>query len=202
MVKNIVFDLGQVLVNFNPEQFLQNLFADPGDRQALLRIVFQSPEWLMLDRGVITQDEAQERLINQHPHKADHIKLVLDRWLSMLTPIAPSVELVHLLKEHGFGLYVISNFHLIAFDYITERYDWFKLFDGLVISCHTHSLKPEPDIYQTLLKKYSLNPRECLFIDDSPANVEGARQMGMHALQYISPEQLRQDLRTQFQLLP
>ena len=128
--------------------------------------------------------------------------MVLDRWLPILTPIESSVELVRLFKEKGLGLYVISNFHRAAFDYIWSRYPWLRLFDGMVISCETQTLKPEPAIYQTLLEKYSLNPAECLFIDDSPANVEGARQMGMHALQYISGEQIRRELEAQFQLLP
>ncbi|HHT73801.1 MAG TPA: HAD family phosphatase [Firmicutes bacterium] len=202
MIKNIVFDLGRVLISFEPEQLLQHLLADPSDRQALLRIVFQSPEWFMLDRGVITQEQAAQRLINQHPQKAAQIQMVLDRWLPILTPIESSVELVRLFKEKGLGLYVISNFHRAAFDYIWSRYPWLRLFDGMVISCETQTLKPEPAIYQTLLEKYSLNPAECLFIDDSPANVEGARQMGMHALQYISGEQIRRELEAQFQLLP
>jgi HAD superfamily hydrolase (TIGR01509 family) len=202
MIKNIVFDLGRVLISFKPEQLLQHLLADPSDRQALLRIVFQSPEWFMLDRGVITQEQAAQRLINQHPQKAAQIQMVLDRWLPILTPIESSVELVRLFKEKGLGLYVISNFHRAAFDYIWSRYPWLRLFDGMVISCETQTLKPEPAIYQTLLEKYSLNPAECLFIDDSPANVEGARQMGMHALQYISGEQIRRELEAQFQLLP
>jgi len=202
MIKNIVFDLGRVLIDFQPEQLLQNLFADSDDREALLRIVFDSPEWLMLDRGVITQEEAVRRLSHQHPARAGQIKLVFDNWLPILTPIESSVELVRLFKERGYGLYVISNFHRAAFDFIWARYDWLRLFDGLVISCETKTLKPEPAIYQTLLDTYHLNPRECLFIDDSAANVEGALLAGMHALQYVTPAQLRESLRSQFQLLP
>ena len=202
MITNIVFDLGRVLVSFEPHELVHKLFTDPDEREVLHRIVFQSPEWLMLDREVITQDQAVERLSNQHPDRAPQIRMILDNWLSILAPIEPSVELVRLFKEREFGLYVISNFHRAAFDYISARYDWLQLFDGLVISCETHTLKPEPAIYETLLHTYNLNPNECLFIDDTPANIEGARQMGMHTLLYVSPDQLRRDLEAQYQLLP
>lgn len=202
MIQNIVFDLGRVLVNFQPEELLEQIFSDPDDADELNRIVFKSAEWLMLDRGVINNEEAKERLANQHPEWANEIQVVLDSWFPILTPIESSVELVQMFKEQGHGLYVISNFHRAAFDYIYSQYEWLQLFDGIVLSCDTKSLKPEPHIYETLLKTEKLVPRECLFIDDAPANVEGARQAGMHAVQYISPAQIRRNLKEQFKLLP
>lgn len=202
MIQNIVFDLGRVLVNFQPEELLEQIFSDPDDADELNRIVFKSAEWLMLDRGVINNEEAKERLANQHPEWANEIQVVLDSWFPILTPIESSVELVQMFKEQGHGLYVISNFHRAAFDYIYSQYEWLQLFDGIVLSCDTKSLKPEPHIYETLLKTEKLVPGECLFIDDAPTNVEGARQAGMHAVQYISPAQIRRNLKEQFKLLP
>lgn len=202
MIQNIVFDLGRVLVNFQPEELLEQIFSDPDDADELNRIVFKSAEWLMLDRGVINNEEAKERLANQHPEWANEIQVVLDSWFPILTPIESSVELVQMFKEQGHGLYVISNFHRAAFDYIYSQYEWLQLFDGIVLSCDTKSLKPEPHIYETLLKTEKLVPGECLLIDDKPANVEGARQAGMHAVQYISPAQIRRNLKEQFKLLP
>lgn len=194
MIKNIVFDFGRVLINFEPKELLEHLFSDPDDRKELHRIVFSSPEWLMLDRGVITQEQAIDRLSNQHPTWRDEIRVVMDNWFPILTPIESSVELIPFFKERGFGLYVISNFHRSAFDYIYSKYEWLQLFDGIVLSCDTKSLKPEPHIYETLLQTQNLTAHECLFIDDALANVEGARQVGMQAVQYTSPIQLRQDL--------
>ena len=202
MIRNVVFDLGRGLVNFEPKELLEQLFSCPDDVEELYRIVFESAEWLMIDRGVITYDEAKERLANQHPHRTNEINVILDSWFPILTPIQSSVKLVHTFKAQGFGLYVISNFHRAAFDYIYSQYDWLQLFDGIVLSCDTKSLKPEPHIYQTLLNSQGLIPGECVFIDDAPANVEGARQAGMHAVQYLSPDQIRRELKEQFNLLP
>ncbi len=194
MIKNVVFDLGQVLINFRPESYLRNLFPNHPQIDLVQRAVFGSTEWLMLDRGVIDQDEAELRLINQHPHLKEEISAALADWFAMLTPIEDNVQLIPGLKEQGYGLYVISNFHEDAFLHIRAKYDWFKLFDGLVISYRHQVLKPEPQIYKELLDGYQLQGNECLFIDDSAANCEGARRMGIEAILYQSPDQLKRDL--------
>lgn len=194
MIKNIVFDLGQVLINFQPEAYLRRLFPQHPHIDLLQRTIFGSAEWLMLDRGVIDQEEAEVRLINQHPLFEEEITKALADWLIMLTPIQENVDLLPLIKEQGYGLYVISNFHKDAFAHIEAKYGWFKLFDGLVISCDHRLLKPEPQIYRELLEGYELRGQECLFIDDVAANVEGARRTGMEAILYRSSDQLRSDL--------
>ncbi len=195
MIKNIVFDLGQVLINFQPEAYLQGLFPDHPQIDVLQKAVFGSPEWLMLDRGVIDQREAEIRLANQHPQFKQEIKAAFADWFNMLTPIEENVALLPDLKERGYGLYVISNFHAEAFAYIKERYAWFKVFDGMVISYEHQVLKPEPRIYSLLLESFQLVAAECLFIDDGPANVEGARRAGMEAILCHSPDQLHRDLK-------
>lgn len=194
MIKNIVFDLGQVLINFQPEEYLQRLFPQHSHSKTLQKAIFGSVEWLMLDRGVIDQEEAQVRLISQHPHLRHEITEALSHWFTMLTPIEENVELLPQIKERGYGLYVISNFHKDAFAHIEAKYDWFGLFDGLVISCHHRLLKPEPQIYLELLRGFQLLGEECLFIDDIASNVVGARRMGIEAILYQSPEELRRDL--------
>lgn len=194
MIKNIVFDLGQVLINFQPASYLQGLFPTHPQLEDVQRAIFGSAEWIMLDRGVIDQMEAELRLINQHPHFKEEISQALAGWFSMLTPIEINVQLLPRLKEKGYGLYVISNFHEEAFAHIEAKYDWFKLFDGLVISFENQVMKPEPRIYQELLERYQLQGKECLFIDDVAANCEGARRMELEAILYQSPDQLKRDL--------
>lgn len=193
-VQNIVFDLGRVLIDYDPQTFLDSLFGRTFDTNKLKPVVFQSPEWAMLDRGVINQAQAVERLGNQYPELAEHIRIVFDNWFSMLTPIESSVEWVTRLHKQGYSLYVLSNFHREAFSYVRGKYSWFHLFDGMVISYQVHALKPEPAIYEALLRMYQLEPESCLFIDDVLANIEGAQQMGIKGIQYKNPEQMSRDL--------
>lgn len=194
MIRNVVFDFGQVLINFQPETYLRMLFPHSHQIDGLKKAIFGSAEWIMLDRGVIDQPEAELRLINQHPSFQDEISVALAHWFSMLTPIEANVELLPQLKKDGYGLYAISNFHEAAFAYILEQYGWLSLFDGMVISFQHRLLKPEPQIYRQLLTGHGLRGEECLFIDDVPANVEGARRVGMDAILYESPSQLRREL--------
>jgi putative hydrolase of the HAD superfamily len=112
----------------------------------------------------------------------------------MLTPIEDNVAILRQIKQRGYGLYIISNFHEAAFKYIQARYQWFGLFDGMILSFQHQVLKPEPQIYWQLLQEYRLKAEECLFIDDVAANVEGARRLGLQAILYQSPQLLRRDL--------
>lgn len=193
-IRNVIFDLGNVLLKFNPGEYLESLFDQPELVQRLHRAVFSSPEWCMLDRGVITQEQAVNRLIKQYPDLAAEITVTFADWFSILKPISSNVEVVRSLKKSGYRLYVLSNFHKAAFEYVYEKYEWFSLFDGLVISYQHQTLKPEPAIYQILLARYTLIPEECVFIDDSLANLAAASEFGIKGVHYQSPDQLRLEL--------
>lgn len=193
-IENIIFDLGNVLLKFNPMDYLANLFEEEGLVTRLHKVVFTSPEWFMLDRGVITQDQAEQRLIEQYPDLTAEIPLVFADWFSILKPIASSVEVLRNLKKTGYKLYALSNFHQAAFEHVYNKYDWFNLFDGLVISYEHQALKPEPAIYQILLNKYFLIPEQTLFIDDSLANLAGASRFAIRGIHYQTSEQLKLEL--------
>ena len=193
-MQNIIFDLGRVLLDFQPQAFLESLFGHTHLIGELKLAVFDSPEWTMLDRGVISQDQAAERLIHQHPELAEQIRIIFSRWFSILTPIESSVECLYDLKKQGYGLYVLSNFHREAFEHVYAKYEWFQLFDGMIISYAVQALKPEPAIYEALLTAYNLEPAHCLFIDDLSANIEGGRQLGIKGIQYQNHAQLLRDL--------
>lgn len=193
-IRNVIFDLGNVLLDFKPWEYLETLFYDDDLVGQLHKAIFNSPEWFMLDRGVITQEQAIARLNSQHPHLAEGIQMAFADWFSILTPIASTVDVLRQLKQEGYGLYVISNFHEAAFDYVYNKYDWFSLFDGLIISCHVQALKPEPAIYQALFDKYGLIPEQSLFIDDSIANIEGGRQLGVAGIHYQTATEFEVEL--------
>jgi len=193
-IQNLIFDLGNVLLKFNPGEYLAGLFEDPELVRRLHRAVFSSPEWYMLDRGVLTQEEAVARLTRQYPDLAPEIRLTFADGFSILKPIPSNVEVVRSLKKSGYRLYILSNFHRAAFEHVYGKYQWFSLFDGMVISYQHQALKPEPAIYQILLASYALLPEECVFIDDSLANLAAASEFGIRGIHYQSSDQLRLEL--------
>lgn len=179
MIKNIVFDMGNVLMRFEPELFIEWLGVAPEDRRMLLIEVFRSLEWAKMDRGSLTEKQAAELICRRVPerlHSAVHI--LTDQWERPILPVEGSYELVEELKNMGYGLYLLSNASYRQHDY-WPLIPCSKFFDGTLISADVKLVKPQPEIYRLLFEKFSLVPEECFFVDDSPANVEGASFCGM-----------------------
>jgi epoxide hydrolase-like predicted phosphatase len=194
MIKNIIFDIGNVLLQFNPLDYLKKIFNDDIIEKLIYKEVFKSEEWISLDRGILTEDQAVKVISQRNPvHKA-HIEICMDNWIDILTPIEGTVKIVSILKENGYNLYLLSNFHSLAFETIYSKYDFFNLFDGGVISCKENVLKPEAEIYTKLLDDYNLAPEECLFIDDTLINVEAANKLGINTIQFSNCEALKEGL--------
>jgi len=194
MIKNIVFDLGNVLLSFKPLEHLRNKVADEGKIEQLHKEIFSSEEWLMLDRGVITEEEAIDRLCNRNPHNSELIKLCMDNWYEILTPIEETVEILKEVKARGYNTFVLSNFHLLAYEDVIKRCDFFKYFDGGIISYKENLLKPESEIYEKLILKYDINPGETIFIDDTKVNLEGAEKLGLETILFTNSIELRENL--------
>jgi FMN phosphatase YigB (HAD superfamily) len=190
LIKNIIFDLGNVLLNFQPIEYLSNKISDKEKVAEIYEIIFRSKEWLDLDRGVISESEAIEVFCRRNPENDHLIRTCMDNWCDMFTPIEGSVEILKQLKAKGYKTYILSNFHELAFEYVAKEHDFFKHFDGGIISYREKLLKPEGEIYMKLSEIHGLNPQESLFIDDTEVNVAGARESGFHAIHFKNPEQL------------
>ena len=177
-MKNIIFDIGNVLLSFQPDEFLRKYYNDQeiGD---LMTIIFSSEEWDQLDLGTITIQETIDSLTLKHPHYHDEITFILKHWTNMMSPIEKNVKIAYQLKEMGYPLYLLSNFHNEAIQEMFDKYDFFNIFDGHVISAHVHTMKPCEGIYHILMDKYQLKSEECVFIDDSLANINTANTLGM-----------------------
>ncbi len=143
MIKNIIFDLGNVLLDFNPRNYLKNKIEEKYIEN-VYEAIFKSKEWPMLDRGTITEKEAEKNIITRNKEYENEIKEAFNNWYELLTPIQISVQILNSLKKKGYKLYYLSNFHCAAFDYVSDNYDFFKLFDGGVIvfpkveKCNVH----------------------------------------------------------------
>lgn len=192
-MKNIIFDIGNVLLDFQPEEYLLQHFSESvmGD---LMTIVFSSDEWIDLDLGTITLKEAIKSLTLRHPHYHDELVFFLENWTHMMIPIQDTIDIVYELKNKGYALYLLSNFSTDGIEILFKRYDFFELFDGAVISSKEKLVKPEEKIYQVLLDRYSLNPSESVFIDDLLANVNTAKRLSMHSIYLPYQTDLRNEL--------
>lgn len=190
MVKNIVFDIGNVLVKFDPLAYLVLEYKDFDVVMMLYREVFQSKEWALLDEGLIDEDEAVRRVTDRIPQHKKTVEKLIKTWEHFLIEeIKASTYFLKLFKEKGYKIYALSNYPERGFRFTEKKYDFFKLFDGKVISYEVKQMKPDARIYHSLLEKYSLNPEECIFIDDSLPNVETARAIGMKAVHFRQTSQ-------------
>lgn len=194
MIKNIIFDIGRVLLEFNPKEYLIRKYKDEALAGSLYSAIFASSEWLDLDKGTVTDEEAVKIFSNRHAEHKIHIEEVMKDWHNLLTPIEGTVELLVSLKNKGYKIILLSNFHLKAFEIMYERYPFFKLADAMVISSKINMLKPSKEIYEHMLSSLSLIPEESLFIDDTLANIEGAAKLHINAIQFENPKQLEKEL--------
>ena len=183
---NFIFDIGNVLVDFKPEDFLSGFIDSESDRDRINDIIFKSSEWIELDRGTMTAKEARDRFCKVAPEYSALIDETMDRIPEMFTAMEETVALLPRIKKAGHGLYYLSNFHDTLNQYIREKYAFFNLFDGGIFSCDVHLIKPDPKIYQYLLDKYHLEPSTCLFIDDTKENVEGSIHVGIPSVLFES----------------
>lgn len=182
MIRNIVFDIGNVLMDFHPLPYVARLLDDEALAKQVAPLVFGSEEWLMLDRGTISQQDAADRIAARNPGLAEPIHRTFDSWMPLMTPLEPTVILLPRLKNAGYRLYYLSNFHVLAWQWMWERHGFFQMFDGGAVSYALRSLKPEPEIYLALLSQNGLNAEECVFLDDREENVEAAVALGIRGI--------------------
>jgi HAD superfamily hydrolase (TIGR01509 family) len=199
-ISTVVFDVDNVLLDWNPRRLYRKIFGDADAMERFLAEVCTS-EWnLELDRGLPFAEAVAER-IARFPEHAAEIRAYDERWAEMSDgAIDGSVALLERLAERGAPLYALTNFSAEKFEEAYERFAFFERFEGIVVSGRVKLAKPDPEIYRLLLETYGLDAGECLFIDDSLANVEGARGVGMQAVRYENPRQLEEVL-TGFSLL-
>jgi HAD superfamily hydrolase (TIGR01509 family) len=182
MIRNIIFDLGNVLISFYPSEYLKKKNYPESIRNIILRDIFHSEEWRKLDEGTITVGEAIESISLKSSLKREEIALIFNLRIEIMFPLDNNVRLLPALKKRGFSVYFLSNFHLDTFEIVSNDYFFFRYFDGGVISADIKIAKPDKGIYELILTKYGLVPGECLFIDDVEENVVGASAAGMKVL--------------------
>lgn len=195
MIHTIIFDLGGVLVDWNPQYLYRKLFTDESEMQHFLENIC-TPDWNEEQDGGRSLKEATDYLLEKHPDQADNIRAYYDRWPEMLGgAIAGTVEIFKELKESGkYKFYALTNWSAETYPVAQQQFDFLGWFDGVVVSGTEKDRKPFASFYQTLLNRYSINPAESIFIDDNLRNVRAAEEVGITAIPFTSPEALREEL--------
>ncbi len=196
MKKTIIFDLGGVLLDWNPRHLYRKIFSDQLEMDYFLREIC-TLEWNGLTDLEKSFADAVEELIPFHPEYADQIRAYHLRWEEMISgPFPGSVKILEELKAAGYPLAALSNWSSETFPIAARKYEFLGWFDPLVISGRVGFSKPDPEIFHILLAELNRDPRECLFIDDREENIQTAQQIGFETVHFSSPEQLRDSLQT------
>ena len=194
--KNIIFDVGDVLLDYRWQQMLMDYGLDESEAYRVGRELFDDPDglWHEFDLAVKSQEEIIQEFEQKHPKDAEVIRWFISHGEYMHVARPAIWKLVHQLKEAGYHLYILSNYPEILFKKHTQYADFMDDMEGMVVSYMLHVGKPERIVYQTLCDRYGLNKEECLFFDDRAENVQGAIDFGMRAKRVLSAKGLAVDL--------
>ena len=183
MIRNIVFDMGQVIVRFDPNYFIDREgITDADDRKLIINELFLSVEWTQMDAGTLTEATAEPSILRNFPERLhEKVRHLLYNWAYPRELVPGMEDVVKQLKDAGYGIYLLSNASVAQHDY------WPLIpvsgyFDGKLISCDVKVVKPCPEIYRLFIAKFRLKPEECLFIDDATANVAAAIACGWQGI--------------------
>ncbi len=182
MIKNIIFDIGNVILNFNLNEVLEKFTSNKDDQQFILDNIINSPEWLenaLIDTGYISRDDAIKIVQDRTNHHKD--KLIFDFWNTYndFTKVDIRVlDLIKKLKDNNYKIYLLSNINPYTYDFV-EKSGLFSLVDGYVLSYKEHKVKPFISIYKTLIERYNLIPSESIFIDDNERNINTGVSLGL-----------------------
>lgn len=191
----IIFDLGGVLIDWNPDYVFEKFFDDREKKQFFFENICTSAWNEEQDAGRLIQ-EATNELVAMHPEWEEAIRAYYGRWTEMLGgPIYESVEIFRRLKQKGkYKFYALTNWSAELFPIALERYDFLHWFDGRVVSGEEKTRKPFPAIYRVLLERFSIDPAKAVFIDDSLRNISGAEAVGLRGLYFQQPAALEIEL--------
>ncbi|MDY5123411.1 MAG: HAD family phosphatase [Treponema sp.] len=197
MIKNIIFDIGGVLVEFSPENILRKMGLPETEVLEIAKTTSLGPHWKELDRGVMSKEEVFELMLSEtkEEYKADARRFLYDEVLSTVKSFDYSEEWLRELKSRGYNIYLLTNYPDWMFDYHwTNTFTFTKSVDGKVVSAVVKQIKPDEEIYTTLLKKYNLIPEESVFIDDKAENIQTAKALKINGIQFTNINDVKNKL--------
>ncbi len=196
MIRNVIFDMGNVLLRWDPQYIVSQFTGDPEAQRRIRAAIFDHPDWAAQDAGALTEDEMRDRIRGRLPEELHDAAIrCFDGFERHMPDIPETQALAAELRAAGLRIYLLSNANVRFWDYLHGR-AFFRGFDGIVISAREKRVKPDVELYRLAMERFGLRPEECLFVDDVQDNVEGARAAGMVALRFDGDaERLREEIR-------
>ncbi len=195
MIRNVIFDIGNVLVDFCWREHIESCGFQGVTADRIGRAMMQSPVWSEIDRGVWSMEELLAAFIANDPGIGDAIRIVFRDFRTLVKERSGSVAWIRSLKAEGLGVYYLSNFSRRVETEAAAELSFLKEMDGGILSYKERLIKPDPAIYRLLLARYGLSAEESVFLDDTPENVEAAKALGMQGIVVESQEQAKRRLR-------
>lgn len=180
MIKQVIFDLGRVLLQWEPEELARELFLQNRNFDYDVWTITQDPAWLQFDMGLLRSQDLIELYKDKFPKET--LEIFMARVPHILTPQPEGLRLFEAAKKRGLKRYILSNMSHDFYDHLIKSYPFLGEFDGSVYSCHYNLAKPDTELFKTILEKFQLVPSETLFIDDMDYNVEAAQSLGIKGL--------------------
>lgn len=184
-IKNIVFDMGEVLMRYEPEKISRSFFENEQEANQVCKELFGGPEWLLLDADAITEEQLLAGVLSRLPeHLHARTKDLFAGWYKQVPPIEATNQLAFQLKEAGYRLFILSNAAKSFYSYCPQQMPAYSCFDGVVVSADEKAVKPDETLYRILFKRYNIIAQESFFIDDREENIAAAEKLGMQGFRF------------------
>lgn len=193
-IRNVIFDVGNVLVDFSWQEYLESFHFPKEESEAIANAVFKNEIWNERDQGLLEEEEYIERMCAAAPEYAEDIRLVMQTTGKCIHERPFAETWMQFLKSKGCSLYILSNYSKGTFEQSQKKMHFLKYMEGAIFSYEVKLIKPDPKIFELLLNRYGLVPQECVFIDDRPDNCETAEKLGIHAINFTSFKQAAGEL--------
>lgn len=194
MIKNVVLDIGNVLVTFYPDLYIAQFTQRKGEIDYYTNICFRSEEWKHGDDGSMTRAQIVDAICRKYPADEEMIRAIMADCESMLRASAQNTALLQKLRAHGINVYYLSNTNEPAFTYMNEKHAFFQYMNGGIASFRDGATKPGQEVFRLFLSRYGKNADECVFVDDTPRNTESASAVGFHTVTLKNIEDLTEEL--------
>jgi len=194
-MRNVIFDVGGVLLDWNPGRVLEGYYADAAERAAMKEVIFHHADWVEFDRGALSESALLERVGARAGRPVPELVSLFEAIRVSLQPKADSIALLASLGARRVPLYCLSNMPAESFAYLGKRFDFWRHFHGIVISGEVRMAKPQAEIFEYLLNRYGLKAADTVFVDDYPVNVSAAKALGFHTVLFQNAPQCEAALR-------
>ncbi|MFK7854246.1 MAG: HAD family hydrolase [Granulosicoccus sp.] len=189
MLSNLILDIGNVICDWNPDGLVASAFAEPAEQAEALSVTIGNPDWLELDRGTMTVEDAVARAQARTSLNPAAIAQIYENLGASLVALPATMIAMHRAKSLGVPIYILSNMSASAWAYLKQNHDCWDACKGVVVSCDAGFIKPEPAIYKHLCDKFSVTPESCVFVDDMAENIQAAREFGMQGVQLVNKDE-------------